>query len=195
MKRRVGLKAVVKDIRSGVSDEDLMAKYDLPPRGLRALFKKLLDSHLVSHSELYNTSALYRERIDRIKQRRSPRADLSVPLPVYDMDSSSFGVARDISETGLCVAGIPSAVGEVKTFQIPIDNFMNADPLLLIAECRWVKEKGDKEKYFVAGFQLLDLSDADRSTLQRVMHILLLSDSGEWQTIASRDAGHAGYTG
>ncbi len=109
--------------------------------------------------------------------------DLSVPLPVYDMDSSSFGVVRDISETGLCVAGIPSKVSEVKTFQIPIDSLMNADPLLLIAECRWVEEKGDKDKYFVAGFQLLDLSDVDRVALKSVMDLLLLSESGVWQTI------------
>ena len=194
MKRRVPLKAVVHDIRSGISDAELMAKYDLPSRGLRELFKKLLDSELVTQAELYNTSALYREKADKIKQRRYPRADVSIPLPVYEMGSSSFGVVRDISETGLCVAGIASEVGEVKSFQLSLDNLMNVDPLSLVAECRWVEEKGNKEKYFVAGFQLLDLSDADRATLQRVMHFLLLSESGEWQTIASRDAGAASTT-
>jgi hypothetical protein len=194
MKRRVNIKAVIEDIRSGVGDEGLMRKYDLPPRGLRELFKKLLDSELVTDAELYSASAMYRERIEKIKQRRYPRADLSIPLPVYDMGSSSLGVVRDISETGLCVAGIASEVGEVKSFQLSIDNLMNADPLLLVAECRWFEEKGNKEKYFVAGFQLLDLSDADRTTLQRVMQFLLLSDSGEWQTIASRDAGAASTT-
>lgn len=184
MKRKIPLKSVVDDIRSGMNDEYLMEKYGLPPRGLRALFKKLLEAQLIGHSELYKTSALYREKMDQIKKRRSPRADLSVPLAVYDVTLSSFGVVRDISETGLCVAGIPSEVGEVKTFQLPVDNFMNADPLLLIAECRWVEEKGEKAKYFVAGFELLDLSDADRTALKKVMDFLLLSNSGAWQTIA-----------
>jgi hypothetical protein len=182
MKRRIPMKAVVDDIRSGTGDAELMVKFDLPKRGLRALFKKLLASRQISHAELYKTSALYREKTDQIKKRKSPRADLSVPLSVYDVVLSSFGVVRDISETGLCVAGIPSKVGEVKTFQLPIDNYMNADPLLLLAECRWVEEKGDKEKYFVAGFQLLDLSDADRAALKKVMDFLLLSNSGAWQT-------------
>ncbi len=194
MKRRVNVKTVIGDIRSGISDAELMTKYDLPSRGLRALFKRLLDSELVTQAELYHASALYREKIDKVKQRRFPRADVSIPLPVYEMGSSSFGVVRDISETGLCVAGIASEAGQIKSFQLSIDNLMHADPLSLVAECRWVEKKGNKDKYFVAGFQLLNLSDADRITLQRVMHILLLSESGEWQTIASGDAGHAGYT-
>ena len=183
MKRKVPLKAVVDDICSGMSDGELTAKYDLPLRGLRALFKKLLDAHLIGHSLLYKTSALYRERIDQIKQRKSPRADLSIPLPIYDVGLSSFGVVRDISETGLCVAGIPSEVGEVKTLQLPIDNIMNADPLLLIAKCRWVEERGHKAKHLIAGFELVDLSDADRAALKKVMDFLLLSNSGAWQTI------------
>jgi hypothetical protein len=191
MKRRINLKALIDHMRSGVSDEELMTNYDLPPRGLQALFKKLLDFELVTHAELYHTSALYREKMDKIKQRRNPRADLFVPLLVYDLGSSSLGVVRDISENGLCVAGIPSEIGEIKTFQLPLDNFMNADPLLLVAECLWVKKRGDKDKYFVAGFLLLNLSDADRTTLKSIMHFLLLSKSGEWQSIASRDAGAA----
>ncbi len=105
MKRRVNVKAVIEDIRSGVNDEELMTKYDLPPRGLQALFKRLLDFELVTHAELYNISALYRgKKIYRIKQRRNPRAELSVPLLVHDVGSSGFGLVRDISEDGLCLA-------------------------------------------------------------------------------------------
>ena len=65
-----------------------------------------------------------------------------VHVPIYDIGSGAIGVLRDISETGLRVAGIESKVGQVKTFQIPIDMFMQADPLLIIAECKWVEIKG-----------------------------------------------------
>ncbi len=183
MKKRISMKAVIDDIRAGTSDDDLMAKYDLPPRGLLRLFNKLLDSKTVSHSQLYKTSERYREKIDRIRQRQRPRAELSVSLPVYDLGSSSFGVVRDISETGLRVAGIKTHVGEIKTFQLPIDSLMHTSPLLFVAKCRWVEEKGNKEKYNVAGFQLIDLSETDRQALKKFINFLLLSKSGEWDAV------------
>jgi hypothetical protein len=181
MKKRIGVKAFLDDIRSGAQDAELMAKYDLPRQGLYGLFRKLLDSKAVTHAQLYKTSAIYRERINGANQRRSPRAALSVSLPINEMGSSSFGVVRDISETGLRIAGIRTDVGEIKTFQLPIDTLMNASPPLFVARCRWVAEKGDQEKYWVAGFEFIDLSEADRSILRNFINFLILSKSGEWR--------------
>jgi hypothetical protein len=181
MKKRISVKAFVADIRSGAQDAELMAKYDLPPHGLYGLLRKLLDSKAVSHSELYQSSALYRERIDNINRRQTPRAGLSVSLPIYDLDSSSFGVVRDISETGFRIAGIRTDVGEIKKFQLPLDTLMNTSPPLFVAKCRWVAEKGDKERYWVAGFELINLSEADRSILRNFINFLILSKSGEWR--------------
>jgi hypothetical protein len=181
MKKRISVKAIVDDIRSGAQDADLLAKYNLPRHGLYGLFRKLLDSKAVSHSELYKSSAIYRERIDSINRRQTPRAGLSVSLPIYDLDSSSFGVVRDISETGFRIAGIRTDVGEIKKFQLPIDTLMNTAPPLFIAKCRWVAEKGDKERYWVAGFELIEVSEADRSILRNFINFLILSKSGEWR--------------
>ncbi len=137
----------------------------------------------IGHSELYKISSYYRDTIDSITGRRYPRADLTVRVPIYDIGSGAKGVLRDISETGLRVAGIESSVGQAKTFQIPIDMFMKADPLLIIAECKRVELKGRNSKYFVAGFEIIDLSEGDRKTLRNFIEFLLLSNSGEWQTI------------
>ena len=114
MKRRFGLKEVVHDIRSGASDADPIAKYNLPLRGLRALFKKLLGFKVITHSELYHTSVQGENRQDQTTARGNARADLSVS----DRGSSRFGVVRDISENGLRLAGIPSEVGEVNALQL-----------------------------------------------------------------------------
>ena len=38
------------------------------------------------------------------------------------------------------MAWIESNVGQAKTFQIPIDTFMQTDPLLIVAECKWVEQ-------------------------------------------------------
>ena len=56
-------------------------------------------------------------------------------------------------------------------------------PLLIIAECKWIEIKGRRKRYPVAGFEIIDLSANDRNTLQDFMSVLLLSESGEWQTI------------
>jgi len=54
---------------------------------------------------------------------------------------------------------------------------------LIIAECKWVELKERRQKYVVAGFEIIALPANDRTTLQNFMSVLLLSESGEWQTI------------
>jgi hypothetical protein len=183
VKRRIGVKSMLEDIRSGMSEAELIAKHGLSLKGLQRLFKELVHAKIVAHQYLYKRFPSYQERTDQLKQRRARRIGLSVRLPAFDLGSTSFGIVRDISETGLRVAGIKYQVGDVATFQLPIDVFMNADPLLVIAKCRWVSEKGNERRYFVAGFELMDLSSADRKTLKEFIDLLLLSKSGERKTV------------
>jgi|GEM_PF-1587401 len=55
-KRKLSAKEVLEDIRSGISDHELMKKYDLSLKGLQSLFKKLQDCGLVTEAELYQRS-------------------------------------------------------------------------------------------------------------------------------------------
>ncbi len=180
MKRKISEKSVREDIRSGLSETELMAKHHLSPIGLQNLFRKLVEARSFKHQDLYNRFVSYRKKTDQLKRRKTRRAELSLPLSVHDVGSTSFGIVRDISLTGLRVAGIKYKVGDVTTFQLPIDVLMNADPLLLIAKCQWVSEKGNQRKYFVAGFELVDLSPADQKVLSEFINLLILSNSGEW---------------
>ncbi|MGO9566198.1 MAG: hypothetical protein ACLP5H_01525 [Desulfomonilaceae bacterium] len=95
-KRQINGMNVLNDLRSGVPDSGLLVKYELSANALQIIFKKLLASKAVSHSELYERSSLYRERIDRIRARGHPRADLTVSVPIYDIGSGAIGVLRDI---------------------------------------------------------------------------------------------------
>lgn len=54
MKQQVEVRArdAVRDIRSGLSDLDLMEKYRLTDRGLGSLFRKLVAAGLLKHSEV-----------------------------------------------------------------------------------------------------------------------------------------------
>ena len=183
-KRQINGSDILNDLRSGMTDSELHVKYKVSEKGLLNVFKQLVACRAISHSELYKISSSYRDTADRITGRRHPRADLAVRVPIYDMGSGDIGLLRDISEKGLRVAGIESSVGESKTFQIPIDMFMQAEPLLIIAECKWVELKERQNKYFVAGFEIMDLSETDGLVLRNFIKFLLDSDSGEWQTIS-----------
>jgi hypothetical protein len=180
---RISGKNLAQDILTGMGDGAIMAKYGLSPKGIERLFKKLLKSKLITPAELYTMSSLYKIKIDTLKNRRHPRADLAVRIPIYDISSSSVGLLRDVSETGLRVAGITAEPGNVKTFQIPVDMYIEADPLLVIAQCKWAMIKGNNRKYFVAGFELQDVSDHDAGILRDFIEFLLFSKSGEWQTL------------
>ncbi len=182
-KRQINGLDILNDLRSGMAGWELQVKYKLSGKSLQAIFKKLVERDAISHSELYELSSFYKERIDRRRERGYPRADLGVYVPIYDIGSGAIGVLRDISETGLRVAGIESSVGQAKTFQIPIDMFMQSEPLLMIAECKWIETKGRRKRYFVAGFEIIDLPERDSQILRNFIKFLLLSESGEWETI------------
>jgi hypothetical protein len=179
---KIAGKQVLADIRSGMTEPQLKAKYGLSSRGIVRLFDRLTDSRLIKPSELFDRYPTYKKVVDNVKGRKDPRARLTVPMLVYDIDSSAMGVVRDISMTGLRVAGLKANIGDMRTFQIPVDMFMNTDPLLVIVECAWVKRKENKS-YQTAGFKIVKLSDRDASVLKSFMDFLILSNSGEWQTI------------
>jgi hypothetical protein len=182
-KRQINGRDILNDLRSGMADAEVQIKYKLSIKGLMTVFKQLMERNSVSHSELYEISSSYRDRVDHITRRSYPRADLAVHVPIYDIGSGALGLLRDISESGLRVAGIESRVGQARTFQIPIDMFMKAEPLLIIGECKWVELKETKMSYFVAGFEIVDLPERDREVLRNFIQFLLLSQSGEWQAI------------
>jgi hypothetical protein len=182
-KRQISERNILKDLRSWMASWELQVKYKLSAHSLQAILKKLVERNAISHSELCEISPFYRARIDRIKGREHPRADLAVYVPIYDIGSGAIGVLRDISETGLRVAGITSNVGKATTFQIPLDMFMQAEPLMIITECKWVEIKGRHKKYHVAGFEITDLPERDSQILRNFIKFLLVSESGEWDTI------------
>ncbi len=181
--RTISASACVSDIRSDMTDAELMAKYRISRKELRTIFRKLVAAKAISHSELYEKSPMYKKSYDDIQRRRKPRVDISVPLPIYCVESAKEGLIRDISETGFRVAGIPSKVGLVKTFQFPVDMFVGFDPLLLIAQCMWTETKGTSFDYMVAGYDIRYISESDLVALKRLVQLLLLSKSGEWKIL------------
>jgi hypothetical protein len=182
-KRQINGRNIIDDLRSGMTDRELQVKHRLSTNGLCTIYEKIVDRGAISHSELSQWSPLYSLRTHYKESRSYPRADLTNKVPIYDLGTGSIGILRDISEKGMRVAGIDASVGQARTFQIPIDIFMQADPLLIVAECKWARPKGTMKEYGVAGFEILDLPANDRNTLQNFITFLLLSESGHWKTL------------
>ena len=181
--RRIRCIECAQQIRSGMGDTELMARHGLSSRGLQRVLVKLVEANMLSHAELYERSPLYRDASVGMKSRTDSRLDLTVPIYIYDADSPKPGLLRNLSEKGLRVAGIRAKVGDLKQFHIPVDVFTNADPINFVARCLWVDIKGKKITYPVAGFEITEITDHDLETLKNFMDFLVLSNSGEWQTV------------
>jgi hypothetical protein len=130
---RISAKSMREDICSGLSEAELIPRHGLCLKGLQRLFKQLLRAKTVTRQDLYKRFASYRERTNQLLRRRARRVYLSVRLRVCDVGPTSFGLVRDVSETGIRVAGIKYEVGDVTVFQLPIDVLINANPLSVIA--------------------------------------------------------------
>ncbi len=82
MKRRISAKFVSEDIRSGLSEAELIGKYGLSPEGLQSLFKGLVQVEIVTHQYLYKRFPSYRERTGQLGQPWGRIVGLSLRLPV-----------------------------------------------------------------------------------------------------------------
>lgn len=184
-KRQINGRSVINDLRSGMTDWELQMKYRLSDNGLHTIFEKLVAYKAIDRSELCEMSPFYKATTDLTRARKYRRIDLNLAVPIYDVGASSTGILRDISENGLRVAGIEASVDQTKAFQIPIDMFMQTDPILIIAKCKWIKTKGKIRKYLVSGFEIVDQSETDSKTLRNFIKLLVLGESGEWKTLSS----------
>ena len=73
-KRQINGRHVVNDLRSGMGDEELQAKYELSAKALQSIFEKLVARNAISHSELCERSSLYKGTTDLTRVRKYPES-------------------------------------------------------------------------------------------------------------------------
>ncbi len=83
-KQKVSAKAIVTDIRSGISDEDLKAKYNLTPRGLESLFAKLIEKNLLTGAEISGRGRVQSKTGETDRLPSSPLPPTGTPEPGID---------------------------------------------------------------------------------------------------------------
>jgi hypothetical protein len=163
------------DIRSGMSDFELMEKYRLSAKGIQSAFSKLLDNGIVTVEELYGGRA--RSGADTViidDPRRIPRHYLSVSVSIYDPNlPTQKGKLHDITERGIGVRGLEVRIGETKAFVIPCRDFLGVDNLWFEAKCLWVRPAA-KPSDWRAGFQITKITPEYLTHLRELIHLLTL---------------------
>jgi hypothetical protein len=176
--KKIRARPLVADVRSGMTDSDLMAKYGVSPKGLNSILTKLVDSEVINHDELYQMCPSYREAVDRPERRVISRKEVTKPLRIYEANTSIGAFVRDISERGLRVAGIRSRVGEIKSLSLPVDLSVEKKVLQFEGACRWAGTRGTYNKYVLAGYEITRIRD---ETLQDLRDFIRLIDLGRSQ--------------
>ena len=126
---------------------------------------------LINQSSSKSTR-LYERKATHVEQRWEPRVSLKGKVYIYDVLRSSTGTLRDISGKGFRAAGIKCNVGESKSLLIDFQPFIKADPVLVVARCRWAETRGHSRKYITAGFEILEISDSDSEVLRSLIESL-----------------------
>ncbi|MGO9570333.1 MAG: hypothetical protein ACLP5H_22610 [Desulfomonilaceae bacterium] len=176
-KRRIDTKELVSDIRSNLSDAELMEKFKLSSRGLQRVFTKLIDSGAVMEDDLSGRSISYDDSVTLQKVRGSIRALPILSMGVYErINPQIIGRIRDLSEVGVGVSGLEAQVDELKSLVVVPDDFLDVEPLSFEAKCQW-SSMGDQDKMCNAGFEITDISAGDYIKLLELLQLMTFSFS------------------
>jgi uncharacterized protein (DUF433 family) len=164
------------DVRSGMTDSELMKKYDLSPEGLQFVLQTLKDTEVVTVQELYATSRSAHDTVLVENMSESPGHYLAIAVDIYELKHPEIKVTlSNLTEKGLAMTGITARIGETKTFVIPAGDFIEADPVLLEARCQSAEEERDTGEW-LAQFEITRISEKCLNDLRRLIQSLPFLD-------------------
>jgi hypothetical protein len=173
-KRIVQARDIVRDVRSGMTDTELMEKYGLSAKGLESAFAKLVSSGIMTVGEVYGQRRSGQDTVIIDDVRELPRHFLSMTIPIYEpTHKDRKGKIRDVTEKGVGISGIQARIGEVKSFVIACSPFLDVDNIWIEAECIWM-EAGKKAEEWYGGFQITKISRKDLKNLRELIQLLSL---------------------
>jgi hypothetical protein len=145
-----------------------MTRYKLSARGLESAFRKLVSAGAVTPEELHERCTEGEDTVIIDDLRQSPRVGQRAGIPIYDRNDFSIrGRIRDIADRGVGISGIETAVGEVRTFVITPDEYLELEPIVFDATCRWVRPGPDSAT--LAGFEITSATEETVAELRRLL--------------------------
>jgi Mor family transcriptional regulator len=168
-KRQISQPQIVHDIHAGMSETELMEKYELSSWGLQRVLGKLLATGAITWQEMAVLSLKSEDSVTLRDMRQHERSYPLVSMVVYEQAKPRIkGKVRDLSEKGLGVIGIPSEVDDLKTLTIAPHELTVFEPFTLQAACRWFR-KGDLDITGTAGFAITHIEE---SSLEQLRYLL-----------------------
>ncbi len=172
-KRTIKASEIVRDLRSGMSDHELMEKYQLTVRGLESLFRKLEESKAVRRSELYGRFSSFEDTVDLESTRKFSRSFLALPLRIYEQGNpENGGELLDAIEKGVGVRGLTVPSGQSARLVIASGGFVGLQDISFDAICRWGKQGDDGA--WMSGFEIVTISEPDLQNLKKLIRGLAL---------------------
>lgn len=175
-KKKIKALELVADLRSGMSETDLMEKYEISEELLQATVRRLIGAEIVDPNEIDDkwNQPLTETQIQ--EQRRMPRCYPVVSIPIFDLDDMTTELyVRDINERGIQLVGLKAEVDDVKTFVVQVEGFRDVHPFSFEAQCRWTVPSEEDGKC-TAGFEITDISITDLVSLQELIRSGTFSD-------------------
>jgi hypothetical protein len=175
---RIPAAQIVNDIRAGVSDVQLMKKYELPSGLLWQVLKELVELKAIRAEEISGrvpdvADEVVLENIEPfvLSMRELPRHYVDFPTIVYEVKRpDNRGRLHDINEKGVGMRGVTAALYEVKTFVVMPSGSRDFEPVVFEAECRWARQETDG--HWAAGFRITHISDRELQELRRLIRLI-----------------------
>ena len=183
-KKRVPLNGIVNDIFVGMTDVELMTKYEIVwASDLYKVFKKLIKRGAVKKDEIKNRRPekrkskwkgeesdlrlVIQENATNFDARVAPRNKLFGSIEIFDMTTHrcSYGVEiKDISEFGLMIAPIKMVKNDIREFLIKPTHLEDVQTISFVAECRWTDG-------IRAGLKIASISPLNMRELQELIRL------------------------
>jgi hypothetical protein len=137
-RRKINGQAFINDIRSGMSDTELMLKYKLSSRMLQSLFRTLLNTKAITPAEIYERIPFEETTIDVSTLSFSLEGYTMQTTSIYDVTQPErIGRVTALNEKEFRTEGIEAGFAETKTFILLSGKAAKIEPIFLRAKCRW----------------------------------------------------------
>lgn len=170
--RRIKIKEVVRSVRGGMTQEQLMEKFGLTHEALQMLLTRLVDLKALTPDDILLEKTGRSPMLLGVSIRELDRYELDFELDICDAyRPERCGTVRDLTKEGLGVEGIDAEVGEQMTLLVSPDEFLGLSPIWFEAQCRW-RGEDDAGGLPVAGFRITAISSENFDSLQKLLDLL-----------------------
>ncbi len=168
--RRIKASRFIADVRSRVSDFELMETYGLSFALLERVLDKLVERGALRPEELEERGAYFDNPKNRLRTRREPRKCLKIPLPVEVVgDPSASGIITDMSERGFRTRGLAISAFERKLLAIRFKEKTKLTTVQVEAVCRWTEIDLSRGRFYEAGFEIVNISERDLRVIRQMI--------------------------